>query len=318
MPNMNVTPAILGHGMAGQAMARAAACLRITHPELGLAPEIWLQRGVPLKAQGLDPANTLLCIANPDGLHADALLQANALGMRAVLCEKPTCTTLEQVQACRAVKVPTATAYVYRHTWGARALRELIAAGQLGEVFAVEGAFRQAPRAGGPRSSWKVDRGLTSPLGVILGLGTHWCDLASYLVGSPVMQVDGDVRRIGGDWVSHAWLRLQFAGGVQAHGLVSQRVHGAASELHITVHGSTGSASWYAQRADEIQVGQGPELRLVRRQQQGLGTGLPPFHGAGWQEGYVEVMKQLLLGKADDLQPALLGLMRLLEGNWSG
>jgi predicted dehydrogenase len=129
--------------------------------------------------------------------------------------------------------------------------------------------------------------------------GCHWVDLAIYLMGEPA--------RRGTAWLSyvnaeaphrdtHVHLDLFFSGDRPARASISKTVHGAGNEFEITVIGSRRSASWAFLRPDVIEIGDGATRSALHRKDVSAGSGTRAFHGLGWLEGYVEIIRQTLLG----------------------
>ena len=68
--------------------------------------------------------------------------------------------------------------YSYRFTDGMRALREMVARGELGRVFAVDAVFHNAY---GPDKAWCRDPRLAGG-GALMDLGVHLVDLALWVL----------------------------------------------------------------------------------------------------------------------------------------
>lgn len=124
-----------------------------------------------------------LVIATPSALHADHCKQALAHN-KAVFCQKPLARTrnetTEVVAAARAADRRLAVDFSYRHLAGANLLKEIIAAGELGEVFAADLTFHNAY---GPDKPWFYDVESAGG-GCVMDLGIHLVDLAMWLLGN--------------------------------------------------------------------------------------------------------------------------------------
>jgi predicted dehydrogenase len=295
----------MGRGMAGQAMRRSLAIVDIMHPELGIQPALDAKRGCPLDAIGRERENRVLLVANPHALHAATIVEGARAGFKAIIAEKPACVSLEQVATLGGIAIPVSICHGYRVMWGPRTIRHMIAAKELGRVIAVDGRCWQsstAQRALDPTPNfqlWKSDPTLSGPSDVLLDNGSHWVDLATYLMGEPA--------RKGMVWVSyvnaeaphrdtHVHLDLLFSENRPARASISKTVHGAGNDFEFTVIGSRRSATWAFQRPDVIEVGDAGTRTTLHRKDVSMGSGSRPFHGLGWLEGYVEVIRQTLLG----------------------
>jgi predicted dehydrogenase len=141
----------------------------------------------------------LVSVCTPDASHYEVLRTVLAAGgVRAVLAEKPLALRLEQAQeAARAAAergVVLAVNYTRRYAAGHLALWEGLRAGGIGDVQAVSGFYTKG----------------------VLHNGTHWFDLARFLVG-PVLRVQGyDRLHEGGDDPTLD-AALEFEGGARGY-----------------------------------------------------------------------------------------------------
>ncbi len=125
-----------------------------------------------------------MVIATPSALHADQAIAALRHNLP-VFCQKPlgrnACETRLVLDAARAADRLLAVDLSYRFLSGTRRIRELVQAGELGEVYAVEMAFHNAY---GPDKAWFYDRALSGG-GCVTDLGIHMVDMALWTLGFP-------------------------------------------------------------------------------------------------------------------------------------
>jgi predicted dehydrogenase len=163
-----------------------------------------------LLARGVDG----VVVATPSALHAEQALEALVAGA-AVFCQKPLGRDAAEaravVEAARAVDRLLGVDLCYRTSEAARRCRDVVASGELGEVYAAELAFHNAY---GPDKPWFYDRALAGG-GCVIDLGTHLVDLALWTLGRPrVADVSGRLVRHGGyDVEDYAVARLDLEGG---------------------------------------------------------------------------------------------------------
>jgi predicted dehydrogenase len=304
---MSIQPLILGSGHAGQAIATSFAKLALLYPELEIRDALWLKRGVSFAAEKAKYENPLLCIANPHGLHAEAILEGERAGFPAILCEKPVCVNLEQVAKLRGVKTPTAVLHGYRQTWGMQTIKKMIEAGDFGALISVEGRYWQSSVAdaalacGGKYDpsvkKWKNDPNLSGEFDSFLDIGTHWVDAASFLYGSTPTKITGWRSYVNSEAAhrdTHLQLAMDFAKGGRGFTSVSKTVHGATNHFEIRVLGEKKTAAWEFLNPDEILIGEGRSRRVIVRKEMDMGSKQWPYHGMGWLEGYIEVAHGLL------------------------
>lgn len=125
-----------------------------------------------------------LIIATPSALHAAQSLAALRAGI-AVFCQKPLGRTAEEVRevvsAAREADRLLGVDLSYRQTEGMRRVRDLVRAGALGSVHAVDLVFHNAY---GPDKPWFYDRELSGG-GCVMDLGIHLVDLALWVLDFP-------------------------------------------------------------------------------------------------------------------------------------
>lgn len=135
----------------------------------------------------LDAGVDGVVIATPSALHAEQAIAALERGV-AVFCQKPLGRTAPEVEAvvaaARKADRLLGVDLSYRFTEGMRRIRELIQAGELGRVYAVDLVFHNAY---GPDKPWFYDPALSGG-GCVMDLGVHLVDLALWTLGFPKVE----------------------------------------------------------------------------------------------------------------------------------
>lgn len=172
--------AILATG-AAEAAAIADAAPEMTAEAAKLAPEADIVDGLDAL---LDAGVDGVVIATPSALHAEQSIKCLERGV-AVFCQKPLGRTAAEVQAvveaARAADRLLSVDLSYRFTEGMRRIREIVAAGELGRIYAVDLVFHNAY---GPDKAWFYDPALSGG-GCVMDLGVHLVDLALWTLGFP-------------------------------------------------------------------------------------------------------------------------------------
>jgi predicted dehydrogenase len=123
-------------------------------------------------------------IATPSALHAEQSLAVLDAGL-AVFCQKPLGRTAQEtrrvVAAARQADRLLAVDFSYRFLQGMRTIRDLVQAGEIGEIYAVELIFHNAY---GPDKAWFYDP-TQSGGGCVIDLGIHLVDLALWTLNFP-------------------------------------------------------------------------------------------------------------------------------------
>jgi predicted dehydrogenase len=228
-----------------------------------------------------DPEVDVVVIAAPNMLHVE-LVEAAALAGKAVFCEKPVGgTPADVVRAARAVRaggVIGGVGYNYRWAPLVQYTRELIAAGELGEITNYRGRFFSM-YGSDPLGllSWRFlqDEG---GYGVTSDLLSHAVDLGHMLLG-PITRVMGTTATFIGERpvpqpgrASHygrgrpedpteavtnedyAGMLCEFAGGARGTFEASRTIVGPESQMAFDVYGTQGAAGWSLEQLNELRL----------------------------------------------------------------
>jgi predicted dehydrogenase len=242
------------HRMKAVLDSGAADITAIADPSIGIAksagelvPSARLGTGIDdlLEAE-LDG----LVIATPTALHADQAIRALERGL-AVFCQKPLGRTAEEVQSvvavARAADRLLAVDFSYRFTEGMRLIRDLIARGDLGRVYAADLVFHNAY---GPDKPWFYDPALSGG-GCVMDLGVHLVDLVLWALDFPGVSKVSSNLLAGGQRVSgaasqvedHAIATLELDDGAAVQLACSWRSHaGRDAVISAVFYGTKGGA----------------------------------------------------------------------------
>ena len=259
--------------------------------------------------------------AGPNNLHTEPSIAAAEAGKH-VICEKPLGRDADESydawKKVDAAGVKHMCAFNYRFVPAVRLAREMIAAGELGDIFHFRGRYLQ---------EWIVDADfpmvwrLTKEVagsGALGDLGAHVIDLARYLLGQEVESVSGLTRtfieeregqKVDVDDAFEAAVR--FSGGAVGTIEASRFCPGRKNSLCFEINGSKGSIVFDLERLNELQVhlaGSSPG-----EQAQGFRTVLvseadhpfwqwwwPHGHMIGWEHSFVHEIHHLLTAIRED------------------
>jgi len=192
-----------------------------------------------------------LVIATPNALHAPQTLAALKRGL-AVFCQKPLALDAREardmVDAARKADRLLGVDYSYRFTEGARELKRLVEAGELGRIFSLELVFHNAY---GPDKPWCFDPALSGG-GALMDLGVHLIDLALWLLGDPAVRAvhgaafRGGVRERGRVVDDFASARIEVGEGAVIDLAVSWNAHaGRDCDIRTALFGTAGGADFH-------------------------------------------------------------------------
>ena len=190
-------------------------------------------------------------IATPSALHAEQAIAALERGLP-VFCQKPLAITANEtravVDAARRADRLLSVDFCYREVEAARKLKEVVDAGELGDVFAADLVFHNAY---GPDKEWFYDVQLAGG-GCVIDLGIHLVDLALWVLGFPAVeevtaQRFRDARLLArGERAieDYAVATLVLEGGTAVRLACSWNLHaGRDCAIEATFHGKEGGVS---------------------------------------------------------------------------
>lgn len=190
-------------------------------------------------------------IATPSAQHAEQAERALACGL-AVFCQKPLGRDAAEVRrvvaAARRADRLLGVDLSYRFTSGMRRIRERVASGALGDVYAVEARFHNAY---GPDKPWFYDRRLSGG-GCLVDLGVHLVDLALWTLDFPRMRGASGRLLAGGRPLApasgvvedYATARIDLATGATVSLACSWRLPaGREAVIDVAFYGTRGGAA---------------------------------------------------------------------------
>ena len=211
-------------------------------PSAGLSPS--------LEAM-LDLALDGVVIATPSALHAEQSIRALELGA-AVFCQKPLGRTAAEaravVDAARRADRLLGVDFSYRFTEGMDRVRELMAGGDLGRIYAADLVFHNAY---GPDKPWFYDPELSGG-GCVMDLGVHLVDLALWALDFPSVTAVSSRLFAGGEPLGahadrvedYAVAELTLATGAAVRLACSWKLHaGREAEISAAFYGADGGAA---------------------------------------------------------------------------
>jgi predicted dehydrogenase len=238
--------AILATGLV-EAVAVADPSPEMVAQARALAPDA-------VVVEGLDAMLALapdgVVIATPSALHAGQSIQALAAGA-AVFCQKPLGRSAAEAQAvvdaARAADRLLSVDFSYRFTAGMARIAELVRAGELGRVHAIDLVFHNAY---GPDKPWFYDRAQSGG-GCVMDLGVHLVDLALWCLGFPAVDavtshLFAKGEPIGRDAVEDfALATITLAGGTVVRLACSWSAQaGRDADISATFYGRDGGAGF--------------------------------------------------------------------------
>jgi predicted dehydrogenase len=335
-PGARLSACVVGAGFVGpahvEALRRNGVEVRaLVASTLGEAARQAAALAIPRAYASLDEALAgsgadVYHLALPNALHAPYALRLLAAG-RHVVCEKPLALTSAEsaalVEAAGRAGVVLAVAYNLRFYPLVTEARERIAAGALGRVHAVHGAYLQDWLLQDTDWNWRLDPAKGGALRAVADIGTHWLDMVSWVTGRKVVRVladfstvhpvrqrpVGEVATFAGKGAppvarvpvamaseDQAAILLRLEGGAIGTLLVSQVSAGRRNALSFQVDGAAGALAWNSEEPNRLWLGHRDRPNELLDKDPSLLSPLAAARSAypgGHQEGYPDTFRQL-------------------------
>ena len=247
-----------------------------------------------------DPEVQLFDNSAPNDLHAEPTILAAEAGKH-VVCEKPLGRTADEAfetwRRVDAARVVHMCAFNYRFVPAVRLARQLIEAGELGEIHHFRGAYLQEWGAT-DAAAWRFERAVAGS-GALGDLGAHVIDLARYLVGEidEVSAVTATFQP-GRDVDDAFAATVRFARGAVGTIEASRFASGHKNAFTWEINGSRGSLAFDLERLNELRICEGTSgfrTRLVSEASDPFWEWWWPHgHVIGWEHTFVHELEHLL------------------------
>jgi predicted dehydrogenase len=255
--------------------------------------------------------------SGPNNLHAEPTIAAAEAGKH-VICEKPlgrdAAESYETWQRVAATGVTHMCAFNYRFVPAVRLARELIEAGELGEIHHFRGSYLQEWGAT-DEQAWRFDKAVAGS-GALGDLGAHVVDLARYLVGEiEAVSAHAATFQAGRSVDDAIESAVTFAGGAVGTIEATRFATGRKNAFRWEVNGSKGSIAFDLERLNELQVhlagsrpgehAQGFRTILVSEDYHPFWEHWWPHgHIIGWEHTFVHELHHLLTAIRDETDVA--------------
>ncbi len=262
--------------------------------------------------------------ARPDGIEAVVIVTPNHLHYPIskafleagvdVICDKPLSATL--AEARELVALAAAKSLVFAVTLNntgypmVRQAREMIAAGELGELRVVHAAYIQdwltnpIDASGQKQAEWRTDPARAGASACLADIGVHAHNLALFVTGLELDSVSADLSTFvpGRRLDDNAHVLLRFVNGARGALLASQVAVGNLNNLSVKIYGTKAGLEWRGEEPELLSfTPYGEPTRTLRRGGPGntaLAVEASRMPG-GHPEGYIEGFANLYLGAAE-------------------
>ncbi|HMR33709.1 MAG TPA: Gfo/Idh/MocA family oxidoreductase [Geminicoccaceae bacterium] len=260
------------------------------------------------RGDGID----VVAIMTPNADHYRSAMAALGAGLD-VVCDKPLTTTLADALSLVAEVDRTGLVFVTTYNYSAypmvRQAREMVRAGELGEIHQIHLTYVQGHNATlvegtGDGRTWRFDPAQCGPSLILGDIGTHAHHLGAHVSGHELTAVLADLGAVvpGRQADDYAGVLLRWSNGARGTMWVTNAAAGGEHGLAFRIFGDKGGLEWHQEQPNELlhrRLG-GFEERLTRR----LHGALHPLAERsarveiGHPEGYQEAFANLYLEAA--------------------
>jgi predicted dehydrogenase len=295
------------------ALSSQAERARASAAELHLAPERSYAdyREMATREAVRDDGIDVVAIVTPNHLHAPIARAFLDAGID-VICDKPLTTTLaEALDLVRRVRL-SGRLFALTHNYSGypmvRQAREMVQAGELGEIRLVQAEYPQdwlstgLEFSGQKQAAWRVDPGQAGAGGSLGDIGTHAEQLGRFISGLTLKEVSADLHTFveGRRLDDNAHVLMRYTNGARGMLWSSQVAPGNENALRVRVYGSSAGLEFRQEQPNHLwftPLGQPP--RLITRAGNGSGeaaryaTRTPSGHPEGYIEGFAQLYRDV-------------------------
>jgi len=279
-----------------------------------------------------------ICTPNVD--HFPMSLAAIEAG-KAVLCEKPMTMTAEEarqlVAAAKEKNVVNGVQHNLRYYPNVQQIRQMIKAGDLGEILVVQGTYSQDWLLYDTDWNWRLDAKSNGKLRVMGDIGSHWMDMIQHLTGQSITAVcaelsifhktrkrpKGSVETFSGKKLAPAdyesfpietedfgMVLLHLGERTRGSFTVNQMAAGCKNRFEFQIFGTKASVAWNQEQPDTLWIGHRNEPNQIIIKDASLFypaaaafADLPGGHSEGYDDSHKQVFKHFYARVADLAAP---------------
>ena len=283
-----------------------------------------------------DPGIDAVHICTPNVLHHPMAKAALENGKH-VLCEKP--LTMNSAEAKELLTLAEAKGVVHATNHNLRCypvvqqIRQMVAAGDLGEILAVQGTYSQDWLLYDTDYNWRIEAKHNGKLRAMGDIGSHWMDMIQFLTGLPITSVCGelttfhktrkkpqgsvqtfsgktsspeDYQNIPIDTDDFGAVLLHLGDRARGSFTVSQISAGNKNSFRIEIYGTKSGVSWNQEKPDELWIGHrnSPNQVIVKDGSlfypaAAAFAELPGGHSEGYDDSHKNLFKRFYRRVAD-------------------
>ena len=204
-------------------------------------------------------------VATPNHTHFEISKAFAEAGFN-VMCDKPLTFDLAQAEELARIVEKTKVVFGVTHNYTGyplvRQAREMIRAGELGEINAVRAFYIQGwlrtrlETSGQKQADWRTDPARSGIAGCFGDIATHAYNLGRYVTGLIPDQISCQLKAFvpGRSLDDYGTAMIRFQNGALGTVTASQISHGRENDLWIEVDGTLGSLEWHQEEPNKLLV----------------------------------------------------------------
>jgi predicted dehydrogenase len=272
-----------------------------------------MARAEAAREDGID----VVSIVTPNHLHAPIASAFLDAGID-VICDKPLCTSLSDALALVDKVRGSGRLFALTHNYSGypmvRQAREMVAAGELGEIRLVHAEYVQdwltteLESTGQKQALWRTDPAQSGAGGALGDIGTHAEQLGRFISGLELSTVSADLQSFvkGRKLDDNVHVMMRYTSGARGMLWASQVAPGNENALRVRVYGTKAGIEFRQEQPNQLwftPFGQAP--KLISRGGPGASGSAAAGHAtripAGHPEGYLEGFAQLYRDVAEQI-----------------
>jgi len=204
-------------------------------------------------------------ITTPNHMHFPVAKAAVEAGFH-VICDKPLTLDLAEAETLASLVAASQVVFAVSHNYTGyplvRQARQMVLAGELGEIQAIRAEYIQGwlrtrlEAEGQKQAAWRTDPAKSGAAGSFGDIGTHAYNLGRYITGLLPEKISCNLKvfephRALDDY-GHAVIR--YANGALGTVTASQISHGRENDLRIQIDGTKASLEWHQEEPNKLLV----------------------------------------------------------------
>lgn len=202
-------------------------------------------------------------VATPNHTHFEIAKALAEAGFN-VICDKPMTFDLAQAEELAKVVQKSGVVFAVSHNYTGyplvRQAREMVLAGELGEINAVRAFYIQGwlrtrlESSGQKQASWRTDPKKSGAAGCFGDIGTHAYNLGRFISGLLPEQISCHLKTFepGRALDDYGSAVVRFHNGALGTVTASQISHGRENDLWIEIDGTKGALEWHQEEPNKM------------------------------------------------------------------